>query len=76
MGKAEKLKKMREQRGLTQQTLAEKSGVNKRTVQNLEQGSRNINRASAKIVYQLAEALDCPMRDILELQDIEEEESN
>ena len=39
------LKEIRESRGMSQQDLADKSGINKRMIQAYEQGYRDINGA-------------------------------
>ena len=59
------LKEMRERRGLTQASLAEKSGVNLRVIQAYEQEYKDIKRAQAQTVIQLADALRCDVRDII-----------
>ena len=59
-----KLQKMRIKKNMTQSLLAEKSGVSVRTIQNLEQGRRDLNKSPFEIVYKLAKALEC---DIAEL---------
>lgn len=59
------LKYYRELKGMTQAELAEKSGVNLRTIQNYEQGFKDINGAAVVKVLQLAEALDCDVYDII-----------
>lgn len=61
-----KLKDLRSRRELTQAELAERSGVNLRTIQNFEQRKNDINKAEAITVYRLAVALHCDMRDLLE----------
>lgn len=63
-----KLKQIREERGITQRELSEKSGVNLRTIQNLEQGYKNINHASVSKVIKIAIALHCSIMDILEAE--------
>lgn len=63
-----KLKKVREEQGITQKQLSEKSGVNLRTIQNLEQGYKNINHASVSKVIKIAIALHCSIMDILETE--------
>lgn len=65
---ATKLHEMRERRGMTQAELADKSGVNLRSVQNYEQGKSPINGAAAETVYRLASALHCAVEDILEIE--------
>lgn len=62
-----KLKEARERAGLTQKELSERSGVNIRTVQNYEQGYKDINKAQGLSLYKLAKALDVTMEDLIEL---------
>ena len=52
--------------GMTQKELSEKTGVNLRMIQYYEQGVKDINRAEARTVLKLADALGCEVRDILE----------
>lgn len=59
------LKDIRLSRGLSQSQLAEKSGVNLRTLQQYEQGSRDINGASLSSLADLCIALNCNLPDIL-----------
>lgn len=66
-----KLKFFREDRGLTQKALAEKSGVALRQIQLFEQGERDINHAKAITVIQLAEALECDIYEIINDRDPE-----
>ena len=61
------LKDMRTRRGMTQAQLADAAGVNIRLVQDYEQGHKDINRAAAITVYQIAQALRCAVEDIIEL---------
>lgn len=60
-----RLKFFREEKGLTQQELAEKSGVSLRSIQNYEQGFKDINGAKVVTVLALAEALDCDVYNII-----------
>lgn len=60
-----KLKTLREQAGLTQQELANKSGVNIQTLRKYEQGVKNINNAKFKTILKLAITLECNISDIL-----------
>lgn len=53
------LKKIREQSQLTQQQLAEISGVTLRMIQAYEQGAQDIRKAEAKTVFALSKALGC-----------------
>ncbi len=60
-----RLKYFREDKGMTQQELSEKSGVNLRSIQNYEQGFKDINGAKVVTVLQLAEALGCDVYEII-----------
>lgn len=60
-----KLKFMRENKGITQAGLAEKSGVNLRMIQHYEQGTKDIKKGNVMTVLKLAEALGCNIKDIL-----------
>lgn len=62
------LKRIREIVGLSQIKLAEESGVNVRMIQHYEQGVKDLNRAQAITVYQLAQALNCKVEDLLETE--------
>ena len=58
-----KLKELREQAGITQLQLAEKSGVPIRTIRAYEQGQRDMMEASYRIIKALADALDVKVED-------------
>lgn len=60
------LTKYRKIKHLTQSQLAYMVGVNKHTIALYEQGQRNINKASADIVYRLSKSLGCNMEDLME----------
>lgn len=57
--------------GLRQSDLAEKIGVSVRTIQDYEQGRRDINAASALTVYKMARILNTDMENLLELENEE-----
>lgn len=59
------LKLIRKERGLSQSKLSEISGVNLRTLQDYEQGHKDINKASAITVFKIAQALGCTVEDLL-----------
>ena len=61
-----RLKRLRENRSLSQHDLAERSGVNLRSIQTYEQQPGAIDKAQAHKVYKLAMALSCDMEDLLE----------
>ncbi len=59
------LKKMREQKLMTQAELSEKSGVNIRMIQYYEQGAKDIKKGNVLTVLSLADALGCEIKEIL-----------
>jgi len=64
------LKLARIRAGISQKELAALSGVPVKTIGNLEQGQRNINRCRVDIVYRLASSLGCDMLDILDFKNL------
>ena len=60
-----RLKFYREEKGLSQSQLAEKSGVSVGIIKAYEQGYRDINKAQVVTVLQLAEALECDIYNII-----------
>jgi transcriptional regulator with XRE-family HTH domain len=60
------LQEYRKKSGLSQSKLAKQAGVNLRTLQDYEQGRKNINLAAAITVQKLAEALGCASWELLE----------
>lgn len=60
-----RLKWNREEKGMTQSSLSEKSGVSLRLIQAYEQGYKDINSAKCITVLQLAEAMECDIYDII-----------
>lgn len=60
------LKRVREERGLSQAALAEWSGVSLRAIQQYEQRKKNINHGQGQALYRLSLALGCRIEDILE----------
>ena len=61
-----KLKAARKHRGLTQQTLANESGVSLNTIRAYERKSKDLNKAQFDIVMKLAKALKCDVSELLE----------
>ena len=53
---------------LTQKLLAERSGVNLRSIQEYEQGRKDINKVAGITLYKLAQALECTIEDLLEIE--------
>lgn len=62
------LKRIREERGLSQSTLATAAGVNLQMLKFYEQGVKDINKASAMTLYKLATALQVNIEDLLEIE--------
>lgn len=60
------LKRFRVAYSCTQTELAQKSGVNLRSIQMYEQRNKDINKASADTIYRLSKALGCTMEDLIE----------
>ena len=56
------------QRKLSQSQLAKASGVSLRMLQKYEQGDRDIKKAQAETVYKLAQALDCTIEELIDIQ--------
>lgn len=64
-----KLKDRRQKAGFSQSQLAARvEGLSVRTLQHYEQGTMDINKAAALIVWRLAVALGCEVVDLLEIE--------
>lgn len=65
---------IRELRGLSRKEVAELSGINLRSLQDYEQGHKDISSAKADTLYRLSLTLDCSMEELLSetVFDIEE----
>ena len=61
-----KLKIARKHRGLTQEALANESGVSLNTIRAYERKSKDLNNAQFDIVMKLAKALKCEVSELLE----------
>ena len=61
-----RLQSQRRISGYSQRILAEKSGVNLRTLQQYELGAKDINKASGSTLVALARVLGCKVEDLLE----------
>lgn len=59
------LQQFREYRGFTRKELAARSGVNLRTLQDYEQGHKNIASAKADTLFRLSTSLGCTIEDLL-----------
>lgn len=61
-----KLKRVRKQCGMTQEQLANESGVSINTIRAYERGSKDLNKAQFDIIMKLAKALKCEISDLTE----------
>ena len=61
-----KLKEMRQAKGLSQSQFAKKTGINLRTIQHYEQGSKNFDHARIDTILKTCIVLNCKLEDILE----------
>lgn len=78
-----KLKEIRQARGLSQSKLAEKTGLNVRTLQHYEQGSKIFDHARLDTILKCAIALNCKIDDLIDnsdylalIQEYEKSQSN
>lgn len=60
------LKRIREDKNITQKELSERSGVNIQMIAKYEQGVKDINKAQALTLRALANALACKIDDLME----------
>ena len=63
-----KLAEIRKERGLSQDALADLTGISASTIRAYEQKQRPIESASATTVYTIAKALCTTIEDLLELE--------
>ena len=59
------LKKLRQERGLSQVELAALSGVPERTIRSYEQGTTDISKAQAETLYALSQVLGCTIEELI-----------
>lgn len=64
-GSESKLKTVRKHCGLTQETLANESGVSLNTIRAYERKSKNLNKAQFDIITRLAKTLRCDVSELL-----------
>lgn len=63
-----RLQRWRKFRQLSQSQLSELSGVSLRTLQDYEQGRKDINKVAGITLYNLAKALECNIEDLLNIE--------
>ena len=61
-----KLKEIRQAKGLSQSQLANKAGLNVRTLQHYEQGSKIFDNARIDVILKYAIALECKIEEIID----------
>lgn len=61
---------IRKERNLSQGKLSNQSGISKHQISLYETRNADINHATVSRVYALAQALDCKVEDLLELENI------
>lgn len=66
-----KLKKLRICRGFTQDSLAELSGVNIKSIAAYEQNPQKLSNASVSTIIKLSDCLCCDIEDIINYETIE-----
>lgn len=64
------IKEQRNKKEFSARELGERSGVNYRTIQNMECGKNDVNTANLDTLCRIAIALDCTLFDILTDQDL------
>lgn len=60
------LKRIREDKNITQKELSERSGVNIQMIAKYEQGVKDINKAQGTTLYKIASILNCRIEELLE----------
>ena len=68
------VKRIRKARGLTRKEVAERSGINFRSLQDYEQGHKDIASAKSDTLFRLSLTLGCYMEELLQSKTEEKEE--
>ncbi len=63
--KRQAFKRLRKYAGMSQKELADKTGIPVRTIQQYEQGQKNIAHARADVVVRLSKAMYCSIEDLV-----------
>ena len=61
------LRLLRENKGISQAELARRTGVSLRSIQQYEQKQKDINKAQALTLYNLAKEFDCSVEALMEI---------
>ena len=64
------LKTLRELKGISRKELAELTGISFRSIQDYEQGHKDLSSAKAETILKMAKALDCSMEDLISDKDL------
>ena len=62
---SKKLKELRMSKGFSQSKLADLAGINVRTLQHYEQGSKNFDHARLDTIFSVCNALECKLSEII-----------
>ena len=73
MNHQKSLKELRESRGLSRREVSQLSGINLRSLQDYEQGHKQIISAKGETLYRLSLALGCTIEDLLDSSFVEVE---
>ena len=66
------LKTLRELKGISRKELAEQTGISFRSIQDYEQGHKDLSSAKAETILRIAKILDCSMEDLISEVDFSE----
>lgn len=66
------LKTLRELKGISRKELAEQTGISFRSIQDYEQGHKDLGAAKAESILRMAQVLDCSMEDLISDVDFSE----
>ena len=70
MGRSMNLKTLRELKGISRKELAEATGISFRSIQDYEQGHKDLSSAKAETILKMSETLDCTMEDLISEVDL------
>ena len=66
------LKTLRELKGISRKELADQTGLSYRSIQDYEQGHKDLGAAKARNVLRMAQVLDCSVEDLISEVDFSE----
>ena len=66
------LKTLRELKGISRKELADQTGLSYRSIQDYEQGHKDLGAAKARTVLRMAQVLDCSVEDLISEVDFSE----